>query len=130
MVTPIMSITTIAINGVKTMRRMIRRPTHPGNIIKEDYLLPLSITIKDMAANLGVSRKTLSKITNERGAITPDMALRLSRALDTTPDLWLNLQKNYDLWQAEMESQEWKKVKPLPQQMLHHNSSFNSEQSA
>ena len=112
------------------MRRMIRRPTHPGNIIKEDYLLPLSITIKDMAANLGVSRKTLSKITNERGAITPDMALRLSRALDTTPDLWLNLQKNYDLWQAETESQEWKKVKPLAQQMLHHNSSFNSEQSA
>jgi addiction module HigA family antidote len=75
------------------MRKMIRRPTHPGNIIKEDYLLPLSITIKDMADTLGVSRKTLSKIINERGAITPDMALRLSRAFDTTPDFWLNLQK-------------------------------------
>ena len=110
------------------MRKMIRRPTHPGNILKEDYLLPLSITIKDMAANLGVSRKTLSKIINERGAITPDMALRLSRALDTTPDLWLDLQKNYDLWQAETESQEWKKVKPFPQQILHHSSSLNSEQ--
>ena len=96
------------------MRRMIRRPTHPGNIIREDYLLPLSITIKGMAENLGVSRKTLSKIINERGAITPDMALRLSRAFDTTPDFWLNLQRNFDLWQAEMESQEWKKVKPLP----------------
>jgi len=56
---------------------MIRRPTHPGNIIKEDYLFPLSITIKDMADTLGVSRKTLSKIINEKGAITPDMALRL-----------------------------------------------------
>ena len=44
------------------MRRMIRRPTHPGNIIKEDYLLPLSISIKDMAESLGISRKTLSKI--------------------------------------------------------------------
>ena len=54
------------------LRRMIRRPTHPGIIIKEDYLLPLSITIKDMSGNLGVSRKTLSKIINERGAITPD----------------------------------------------------------
>ena len=107
---------------------MIRRPTHPGNILKEDYLLPLSITIKDMAANLGVSRKTLSKIINERGAITPDMALRLSRAFDTTPDLWLNLQKNYDLWQAETESQEWKKVKPFSQQILHRSSSLNSEQ--
>ena len=103
------------------MRKMIRRPTHPGNIIKEDYLLPLSITIKEMATTLGVSRKTLSKIINERGAITPDMALRLSRAFDTTPDFWLNLQKNFDLWQAQTKSEEWKKVKPLPQNMLHHH---------
>lgn len=107
---------------------MMRRPTHPGAIIKEDYLLPLSVTIKDMAATLGVSRKTLSKIINERGAITPDMALRLSRAFDTAPGFWLNLQKNFDLWQAETKSQEWKKVKPFPQTMLHNNdSSLNSE---
>ena len=113
------------------MRRMIRRPTHPGKIIKEDYLIPLSITIKDMAENLGVSRKTLSKIINERGAITPDMALRLSRAFDTTPGFWLNLQKNFDLWQAEMESQEWKKVKPFPLNILHHNDlPLKSEQNA
>ena len=101
------------------MRKMIRRPTHPGNIIKEDYLLPLSVTIKDMADTLGVSRKTLSKIVNERGAITPDMALRLSRAFDTTPDFWLNLQKNYDLWQAETASKDWQKVKPFPHHILH-----------
>lgn len=111
------------------MRKMIRRPTHPGNIIKEDYLLPLSMTIKDMADTLGVSRKTLSKIINERGAITPDMALRLSRAFDTTPDFWLNLQQNYDLWHAEAESKEWQKVKPYSQIMLHSNSSSCSEQS-
>jgi addiction module HigA family antidote len=110
------------------MRRMTRRPTHPGNIIKEDYLLPLSMTIKDMAAALGISRKTLSKIINERGAITPDMALRLSRAFDTMPDFWLNLQKNFDLWQAETGSQEWKKVEPFPPKKLH--DSLNSEQSA
>jgi len=105
------------------MGKMIRRPTHPGNIIKEDYLLPLSITIKGMADTLGVSRKTLSKIINERGSITPDMALRLSRAFDTTPDFWLNLQKNYDLWKAETASKEWQKVKPFPQRILHRNSS-------
>ena len=110
------------------MRKMIRRPTHPGNIIKEDYLLPLSITIKDMAETLGISRKTLSKIINERGSITPDMALRLSRAFDTSPDFWLNLQKNYDLWQAETLSKEWQKVKPLPHQMLHPKRSATSEQ--
>ena len=79
---------------------MQRQPTHPGKIIKEDYLQPLSITIKEMSSTLGVSRKTLSKIINERGSITPEMALRLSRAFHTTPDLWLNLQKNYDLWQC------------------------------
>jgi len=110
------------------MRRMIRCPTHPGNIIKEDYLLPLSITIKDMADTIGVSRKTLSKIINERGSITPDMALRLSRAFDTTPDFWLNLQKNYDLWHAETASKEWQKVKPYPHRILHNNSSPYSEQ--
>jgi len=112
------------------MRKITRRPTHPGNIIKEDYLLPLSITIKDMADALGVSRKTLSKIINERGAITPDMALRLSRAFNSTPDLWLNLQKNYDLWNAENASKEWQKVKPLSQRTLHSNPSPYTEQGA
>ena len=69
------------------MRKMKRQPTHPGRIIKEDYLTPLHLTITDMANKLGVSRKTLSKIINEGGAITPDMALRLARAFDTSPDL-------------------------------------------
>jgi addiction module HigA family antidote len=73
------------------MREMKRKPTHPGRILKEDYLEPLSMTITEMSSILGVSRKTLSKITNERGSVTPDMALRLSRAFDTTPDLWMNL---------------------------------------
>lgn len=111
------------------MRRMIRRPTHPGSIIKEDYILHLVITIKDMADTLGVSRKTLSKIINEKGAVTPDMALRLSRAFDTTPEFWLNLQKNYDLWHAKTASKEWQKVKPFPRRILHHNSAPYSEQS-
>ncbi|MHB9029175.1 MAG: HigA family addiction module antitoxin [Candidatus Latescibacterota bacterium] len=106
------------------MRNMTRRPTHPGRIIKEDYLLPLSVTIKDMAAVLEVSRKTLSKIINERGAVTPDMALRLSRAFDTTPELWLNLQRKYDLWQAATDSREWEKVKPYPQDKLHRDSTL------
>ena len=101
------------------MHTIKRQPSHPGIIIKEDYLLPLSLTIKEMAKNLGVSRKTLSKIINERGAITPDMALRLSRAFDTTPDLWLNLQKNYDLWHAEHSSDDWQSVQQLSSQLLH-----------
>ena len=100
------------------MRKIKRQPTHPGKIIKEDYLEPLAIKIKDIAELLGISRKTMSKIINERGSVTPDMALRLSRAFDTTPDLWLNLQKNYDLWNALQQSKEWKKVKPIPIHLL------------
>jgi len=101
------------------MNRMKRKPTHPGKIIQEDYLRPLSITVTEMASRLGVSRKTLSKITNERGSITPDMALRLGRAFDTTPELWMDLQKNYDLWMAEHETKDWQKVIPLSPEKLH-----------
>ena len=103
------------------MRSMSRKPIHPGVIIKEDYLKPLSLTITELSATIGVSRKTLSKIINERGSVTPDMALRLSRAFDTTPIFWLNLQKNYELWQAEHVSKEWKLIKPFPSQLLHAN---------
>ncbi len=101
------------------MREIKRKPTHPGKILKEDYLKPLSITITEMSSILGVSRKTLSKIINERGAITPDMALRLSRAFDTTPDLWMNLQKSIELWEASRASKGWKAVKPLPSNLIH-----------
>ncbi|MBS3909577.1 MAG: HigA family addiction module antidote protein [Actinobacteria bacterium] len=101
------------------MKTMTRQPTHPGKIIKEDYLKPLSLTINELASILGISRKTLSKIVNERSAVTPNMALRLSRAFDTTPEFWLNLQRNYDLRQAEHASNEWQKVKPLSSRLLH-----------
>jgi len=110
------------------MKKMIRQPIHPGKIIKEDYLEPLSISITEMAITLGISRKTLSKIINERGAITPDMALRLSRAFDTSSVFWLNLQRNYDLWQAENSSKEWKKVKQIPLHLLRPENHKNSEQ--
>jgi addiction module HigA family antidote len=103
------------------MNKMKRKPTHPGKIIQKDYLKPLAITITEMAATLGISRKTLSKIINERGAVTPDMSLRLARAFDTTLELWMNLQKNYDLWQAEHISKDWQRVKPISPQQLHTN---------
>lgn len=77
-----------------------------------------------MVAILGVSRKTLSKIVNERVSITPDMALRLSRAFDTTADLWMNLQKNYDLWFAENTSKEWQAVKPISHELFKSHSNY------
>lgn len=98
---------------------MKRKPTHPGEILKEDYLVPLKISVTEMALKLGISRKTLSKILNEKGSVTPDMALRLSRAFDTTPELWLNLQKTVDLWNAEHSSSDWKQVRPIQAHSLH-----------
>ena len=94
-------------------RTMTRTPTHPGEIITMHYLEPLNITVSAAANILGVSRKTLSKIVNEHGAVTPDMALRLAKSFRTTPELWLNLQRNYDLWHASHESRAWKSARPL-----------------
>ncbi|MBI2058324.1 MAG: HigA family addiction module antidote protein [Nitrospirae bacterium] len=90
-----------------------RPPTHPGGILKRDYLEPLSLTVSGAASALGVSRKTLSKIINEHAPVTTDMALRLSRAFGTSPELWLNLQRNYDLWHACRESRSWRRARVL-----------------
>ncbi|MEA3547059.1 MAG: HigA family addiction module antitoxin [Thermodesulfobacteriota bacterium] len=95
------------------MRERKRAPVHPGRILNNQYLEPLHLTKTKVAVILGVSRKTISKLANGHASITSDMALRLSRAFQTTPDLWMNLQKNYDLWHAKRQSQEWKKIQPL-----------------
>lgn len=95
------------------MRTRKRPPTRQGGILRRHYMEPLSLTVSGLAEILGVSRKTLSKIVNERGSVTPDMALRLSKAFKTTPELWLNLQQNYDLWLASQESNNWKMVEAI-----------------
>jgi addiction module HigA family antidote len=97
------------------MRVRNRPPTHPGRILKELYLVPLGISNTRLAEILGVSRKTVSSIVNERKVITPEMALRLSRAFtNTTPESWLNLQRNYDLWYTSHNTHDWKNVQPIP----------------
>lgn len=95
-------------------RRMTRKPSHPGGILKRMYMDPLGLTVTRLAEVLGVSRKHLSAVLNERAGVTPDMALRLSRAFNTTPDLWLNMQQTHSLWCAEHEATGWEKVVPLP----------------
>ncbi len=95
------------------MRKRLRCPTHPGGILRRHYIEPLSLTVSGLAVVLGVSRKTLSEIVNEHASITPDMALRLSKAFQTTPELWLNMQRNYDLWQASNKSDDWKHVEAV-----------------
>ena len=90
-----------------------RPPAHPGRILKNLYLTPLSLSITRLSEILGVSRKAVSAIVNQRKSVTPEMALRLAQAFGTTPDLWLNLQKNYDLWYAANHSDGWRKVKVI-----------------
>jgi addiction module HigA family antidote len=87
-----------------------RKLGHPGRILRNMYIEPLNLTITELARALSVSRKTVSAIVNERKSVTPKMALRLSRAFGTTPDLWLNLQKKYDLWLAMNTKGDWETV--------------------
>jgi len=83
-------------------------PPHPGEIIKELCLEPLGVTVTRAAEALGVSRKTLSAILNGRAGISPEMAIRLSMAFDTSAESWLNQQVQYDLWFARQSQQEFK----------------------
>ncbi len=76
-------------------------PPHPGEIIKKLCLEPLGISVTAAAKALGVSRKTLSALLNGRAGISPEMAVRLSIAFDTSAESWLNQQMQYDLWRAE-----------------------------
>lgn len=76
-------------------------PPHPGEVIRELCLDPLGLSVTEAAEALGVSRKTLSAILNGRAGLSPEMAIRLSIAFDTTAESWLNQQTQYDLWQAE-----------------------------
>lgn len=90
------------------------KPTHPGAIIRQDYMEPLSLTVTALAAHLGVSRKHLSQVLHEKSKVTSGLALRLSRAFNTTPELWLNLQRKRDLWEAERDTPGLESVQPLP----------------
>ena len=80
---------------------LMHNPPHPGEVLRALCLEPLGLTVTDAAKALGVSRKTLSAILNGRAGISPEMAVRLSIAFDTSAESWLNQQIQYDLWLAE-----------------------------
>ncbi len=79
----------------------MHNPPHPGEVLRELCLEPLGLSITRAAEALGVSRKTLSAILNERAGISPEMAIRLSKAFGTSAESWLNQQVQYDLWVTE-----------------------------
>ena len=79
----------------------MHNPPHPGEILKEFCVEALDLTVTDAAKALGVSRKTLSTLLNGRAGISPEMSLRLSKVFGRTPEGWMRLQLQYDLWKAE-----------------------------
>ena len=76
-------------------------PPHPGEIIRDQCLEPLGLSVTDAAKGLGVTRKALSELLNGHAGISPEMAIRLERAFGSTAETWLRMQLEYDLWQAE-----------------------------
>ena len=80
---------------------MDRRPTHPGRVFLEDVMKPLHLTVTDAARMLGVSRKALSELVNEKTSLSPEMAIRISKATNTSAESWMNMQQKLSLWIAQ-----------------------------
>ena len=79
----------------------MHNPPHPGEFIRETYIDPFDISIRSLAESLGVASSTLARIVSMRSGISPEMALRLSKALGRSAESWLAMQHNFDLWQAK-----------------------------
>src|SRR3990170_8976352 len=90
------------------------RPTHPGEMLREDFLPDYRLTVSSFAKALGVSRQTVNELLRERRAVSPSMALRLSRLFGTSPEFWLNAQRAVDLWDATRSiKSEIERISPL-----------------
>ena len=91
-----------------------RRPTHPGEMLREDFLPDYELTVSGLAEAIGVSRQSVNELLRERRAVSPEMALRLSRLFGNTPDFWLNAQRAIDLWEANKAiCADVRKIRPL-----------------
>jgi antitoxin HigA-1 len=77
-----------------------RRPTHPGEMLREDFLPDYGLTVSSLAEAIGVSRQSINEILRERRSVSPEMALRLARLFGNSPEFWLNAQQAVDLWEA------------------------------
>ncbi len=99
---------------METLRNINRKPTHPGAILREDVLPAMNMTQVELAKRLGVSRLTVSELMHEKRTLSPDMALRLSKLLNTTPESWLRMQQALDLWKLEHnQKKRYEAIEPL-----------------
>ena len=98
---------------MKSTRDPNRRPTHPGAVLREDVLPALKMTQTEFASRLGVSRLTVSELLHEKRPITPEMAARIARILNTTADSWLRMQAALDLWAIQQDPKLLVSIKPI-----------------
>lgn len=93
---------------------MQRKPTHPGEMLREDFIPDYDLTVTGLAESLGVSRQSVNELLRERRAVSPEMALRLGRLFGNSPEFWLNAQRAVDLWTAAQSlKDEVARIKPL-----------------
>jgi len=94
--------------------RRTRKPTHPGELIREDLLPETGISQTDLARLMGISRRTISEVIHERRRLTPDIAFRLAKVFNSTSEMWLNMQQAVDLWEARKNhGREYDKIRPI-----------------
>lgn len=103
-------------DSIENMIILARRPTHPGEMLREEFMAEYELTVTSLAKHLDVSRQTVNELVHERRAVSPEMALRLAQAFSTSPQYWLNMQRNIDLWDSlDMHAEEIAKVMPVEQ---------------
>lgn len=100
--------------AIQNTMAMKRKPTHPGEMLREDFLPDYDLSVSGLAEALGVSRQSVNELLRERRAVSPEMALRLGRLFGNSPEFWLNAQRALDLWQAAQTiKQEVARIRPL-----------------
>ncbi len=100
--------------SIPNTRPMLRRPVHPGEMLREDFMPDYGLTVVGLAEAAGVSRQSVNELLRERRAVSPEMALRLSRLFGNSPEFWLNAQRAVDLWGAAQKLKgEVSRIKPL-----------------
>ena len=100
--------------AIQNTREMTRRPTHPGEMLNEDFLPDYGLSVAALAEAIGVSRQSVNELLRGRRAISPEMALRLSRLFGNSPEFWMNAQRAVDLWEASVAIKvEVARIKPL-----------------
>lgn len=91
-----------------------RRPTHPGEMLREEFMPDFKLSVATLAKRLGVSRQSINELVHERRGLSSDMALRLARLFGTTPQYWMNLQRGIDLWDSlELNRDSIEAIEPL-----------------